>query len=112
MVFIADKFKKDSDVEDSDTDNEQDSLSSLGFLQTKSLLGFMDNDNPKPSKKVLEIKGRKMVSIDQEIALLEGFYNQNNKAVIQDVNNIRKRINNYVEPEAVEILENKIARER
>jgi hypothetical protein len=43
-------------------------MSSLGFLQTKSMLGFMDNDHPKPSKKIIEIKGRKMVNIDQEIA--------------------------------------------
>jgi hypothetical protein len=80
-VFIADKFKKDSDVEDSDTDNELDSLSSHGFLQPKSLLGFMDNDHPKPSKKVIELKGRKMVSIDQEISQLEELYISNNKCI-------------------------------
>jgi hypothetical protein len=69
------------------------------------MLGFMDNDHPKPSKKILEIKGRKMVNIDQEIAQLEGLYVQNTKAVSQDVNNLRKRIGNYKEPEAVDILE-------
>jgi hypothetical protein len=66
----------------------------------------MDNDHPKPSKKVIEIKGRKMVSIDQEISQLEALYVQTNKSVVQDVNNLKKRISGYKEPEAVEILEN------
>lgn len=53
-----------------------------------------------------------MVSIDQEIANLEAIFNQTSKQVSQDFNNLRKRINCFKEPEAVDILDTKIAKER
>ena len=51
------------------------------------------------------VKNKKMVSIDQEIAHLESLYNQNSKALVEEMGILRKRVTSHKEPDSVEILD-------